>query len=181
MTPSLIPLCTGYRRLHLLFHFYDLFFIDLIFQGIVIKSCRHFTLLVLVFQFIPVLFILFINDLLTSTSSSIHSFADDTFLSSSFSFSPNEHAPTDIQLHRNILFMNLFSRYEYQISYNSMRMPFQSRVLFLSHAGALPLTVAFFSIKYQIFLSDSSQAIRLMSSPFGLSYDSLRRIGQTLE
>ena len=34
----------------------------------------------------PVLFILFINDLLTSTSSNIHSFADDT-LSSSFSFS----------------------------------------------------------------------------------------------
>ena len=50
----------------------------------------------------PVLFILFINDLLTSTSSSIHSFADDTFLSSSFSFNPNYHASTDIQLHRNI-------------------------------------------------------------------------------
>ena len=50
----------------------------------------------------PVLFILFINDLLTSTSSSIHSFAEDTFLSSSFSFNPNDHASTDIQLHRNI-------------------------------------------------------------------------------
>ena len=50
----------------------------------------------------PVLFILFINDLLTSTFSSIHSFADDTFLSSSFSFNPNDHASTDIQLHRNI-------------------------------------------------------------------------------
>ena len=50
----------------------------------------------------PVLFILFINDLLTSASSSIHSFADDTFLSSSFSFNPNDHASTDIQLHRNI-------------------------------------------------------------------------------
>ena len=50
----------------------------------------------------PVLFILFINDLLTSTSSSIHSFADDTFLSSSFSFNPNDHASTDIQLHSNI-------------------------------------------------------------------------------
>ena len=50
----------------------------------------------------PALFILFINDLLTSTSSSIHSFADDTFLSSSFSFNPNGHACTDIQLHRNI-------------------------------------------------------------------------------
>ena len=50
----------------------------------------------------PVLFILFINDLLTSTSSSIHSFADDTFLSSPFSSNPNDHASTDIQLHRNI-------------------------------------------------------------------------------
>ena len=49
----------------------------------------------------PVLFILFINDLLTSTSSSIHSFADDTLLSSSFSFNPNDHASTDIKLHRN--------------------------------------------------------------------------------
>ena len=35
-------------------------------------------------------------------SSSIHSFADDTFLSSSFSFNPNDHASIDIQLHRNI-------------------------------------------------------------------------------
>ena len=35
-------------------------------------------------------------------TSSIHSFADDTFLSSSFSFNPNDHASTDIQLHRNI-------------------------------------------------------------------------------
>ena len=50
----------------------------------------------------PVLFLLFINDLLTSTSSNIHSFADDTFLSSPFSFDPNDHASTDIQLHRNI-------------------------------------------------------------------------------
>ena len=50
----------------------------------------------------PVLFILFINDLLTSTSFSIHSFADDTFLSSSFLFNPNDYASTDIQLHRNI-------------------------------------------------------------------------------
>ena len=50
----------------------------------------------------PVLFILFINDLLTPTLSSIYSFADDTFLSSSFSFNPNDHASTDIQLHRNI-------------------------------------------------------------------------------
>ena len=48
-----------------------------------------------------VLFILFINDLLTSTSSSIHSFADDTFLSSSFSSNTNDHASTGIQLHRN--------------------------------------------------------------------------------
>ena len=48
-----------------------------------------------------VLFILFINYLLSSTSSSIHSFADYTFLSSSFSFNPNDHASTDIQLQRN--------------------------------------------------------------------------------
>ena len=50
----------------------------------------------------PVLFILFINDLLTSTSSSIYSFADDTFLTSSFSFNRNDHPSTDTQLHRNI-------------------------------------------------------------------------------
>ena len=50
----------------------------------------------------PVLFILFIDDMLTSTSSSIPSIADDTFPSSSFSFNPNDHASTDIQLHRNI-------------------------------------------------------------------------------
>ena len=50
----------------------------------------------------PVLFILFINDLLTSMSFSIHSFPDDTFLSSSFSFNPIDHASTDVQLHRNI-------------------------------------------------------------------------------
>ena len=49
----------------------------------------------------PVLFMLLINDLLTSTSSSIHSFADDTFVSFSFSFNANDHASTDIQLHRN--------------------------------------------------------------------------------
>ena len=49
-----------------------------------------------------ILFILFINDLLTSTSSSIHSFADDTFLGSSFLFNANDHASTDIPLYRNI-------------------------------------------------------------------------------
>ena len=49
----------------------------------------------------PVLFILFINYLLTSTSSSIHSFADDTFLSSKFSFNQNDHASTNIQVHRS--------------------------------------------------------------------------------
>ena len=43
-----------------------------------------------------------INDRITSMSSSIHSFADDTFLSSSFSFNPNDHAPSDIPLHRKI-------------------------------------------------------------------------------
>ena len=49
----------------------------------------------------PVLLIILIIDLLSSTSSSIHSFADDTFQSSSFSFNPNDHASTDIQLYRN--------------------------------------------------------------------------------
>ena len=49
----------------------------------------------------PVLLIIFIIDLLSSTSSSIHSFADDVFLRSSFSFIPNDHAATNIQLHRN--------------------------------------------------------------------------------
>ena len=50
----------------------------------------------------PVLFILFINDLLISTSSSIHSFADDTIVSSSFLFNPNGPASSDIPSHRNI-------------------------------------------------------------------------------
>ena len=44
----------------------------------------------------PVLFILFINDLLSSTSSSIFSFADDTYLSSSFSSSPQHFAYSNI-------------------------------------------------------------------------------------
>ena len=48
-----------------------------------------------------VLFILFINDLLTSMFSSIHSFADDTFLLSQFSSNQNDHASTNFQLHRN--------------------------------------------------------------------------------
>ena len=50
----------------------------------------------------PMYFILFINDLLASTSSNIRSFLIDTFLNSSFSFNPNNHAFTDISLHRNI-------------------------------------------------------------------------------
>ena len=50
----------------------------------------------------PVLSILFIDDLLTSTSSSIPAFADDTFLCSSFSFNTNNHAASDIPLHKNI-------------------------------------------------------------------------------
>ena len=45
---------------------------------------------------------LFINDMLTSTSSSIHSFADDTFLSSSFLCNPNDHASSDTPLNRYI-------------------------------------------------------------------------------
>ena len=50
----------------------------------------------------PVLFILLINDLLTSPSSDIHSFANDTFLRYSFSLNPHDHASTDIPLHRKI-------------------------------------------------------------------------------
>ena len=50
----------------------------------------------------PVLFMLFINDLLTSMSSSIHFFADDAFLISSFSFNPSDHASGDITLNTNI-------------------------------------------------------------------------------
>ena len=40
--------------------------------------------------------------MLTSTSSSIHSFADDTFLSSSFLCNPNDHASSDTPLYRYI-------------------------------------------------------------------------------
>ena len=49
----------------------------------------------------PVLFILFINDLPSSTSSSIHSFIDDPFLTSTFSFNLNDHAFSVIPIHRN--------------------------------------------------------------------------------
>ena len=50
----------------------------------------------------PVLFILFINDLLSSTSSSIFSFADDTYLSSSFLSNPQHLAYSNISPYRNI-------------------------------------------------------------------------------
>ena len=46
--------------------------------------------------FSPVLFILFINDLLSSTSSSVFPFADDTYLSSSFSSTPQHLAHSNI-------------------------------------------------------------------------------------
>ena len=49
----------------------------------------------------PVLFILFINDLLSSTSSSIFSFADDTYLSSSFSSNPQHLEYSNISPYRN--------------------------------------------------------------------------------
>ena len=49
----------------------------------------------------PVLFILFINDLLSSTSSSIFSFADDTYLSSSFPSSLLHFAYSNISSYRN--------------------------------------------------------------------------------
>ena len=48
-----------------------------------------------------VLFILFINDLLSSTSSSIFSYADDTYLSSSFSSNPQHLAYSDISSYRD--------------------------------------------------------------------------------
>ena len=49
----------------------------------------------------PALFILFINDLLSSTSSSIFSFADDTYLSSSFSSNPQHLAYSNISPYHN--------------------------------------------------------------------------------
>ena len=50
----------------------------------------------------PVFFILFLSDLLSSTSASMRSFADDTFLSLSISFNPNDHTYDDIALHASI-------------------------------------------------------------------------------
>ena len=49
----------------------------------------------------PVLFILFINDLLSSTSSSIFSLADDTYLCSSFSSNPQRLAYSNIALYHS--------------------------------------------------------------------------------
>ena len=50
----------------------------------------------------PVLFIFFINDLFSpDTSSSIFSFADDTHLSSSFSYNPQHPAYSNISPYRN--------------------------------------------------------------------------------
>ena len=49
----------------------------------------------------PVLFILFINDLYSSTSSSIYSFADDTYLSSSFPSNPQNLSYSNVSSYRN--------------------------------------------------------------------------------
>ena len=49
----------------------------------------------------PVLFILFVNNLLSSTSSSIYSFADDTYLSSSFSSNPQNLSDSNVLSYRN--------------------------------------------------------------------------------
>ena len=49
----------------------------------------------------PVLFILFISDLLSSTSSSIYSFADDTYLSSSFSSNSPNLSHSNVSSYRN--------------------------------------------------------------------------------
>ena len=51
--------------------------------------------------FSPVLFILFINDLLSSTSASIYSFADDTYLSSSFSSNPPNPSDSNVSSYHN--------------------------------------------------------------------------------
>ena len=51
----------------------------------------------------PVLIILFINDLLSSTSSSIFSFPDDTYLSSSFSSNPKHPTYSNISPYHNTL------------------------------------------------------------------------------
>ena len=48
----------------------------------------------------PVLFILFINDLLSCTSSSIYSFTDDTYLSSSFSSNSPNLSHSDVSSYR---------------------------------------------------------------------------------
>ena len=48
----------------------------------------------------PVLFILFVNDLLSSTSSSIYSFVDDTYLSSSFSSNPQNLSYSNVSSYR---------------------------------------------------------------------------------
>ena len=49
----------------------------------------------------PIPFILFINDMLSSTPSSIFSFPDDTYLSSDFSSNPRHLAYSNISLYRN--------------------------------------------------------------------------------
>lgn len=49
----------------------------------------------------PVLFLMFINDLLSSVTSSVHSYADDTYLSASYSFlKPKEVSEQNISLKR---------------------------------------------------------------------------------
>ena len=50
----------------------------------------------------PILFILFVNYLILSTPFTIHSFVDDAFLSSSFSFNTHDYTQGGIPLHRNI-------------------------------------------------------------------------------
>ena len=49
----------------------------------------------------PVLLILFTNDLLSSTSLSIYSFADDTYLSSSFPSNPQNLSYSNVSFYRN--------------------------------------------------------------------------------
>ena len=71
----------------------------------------------------PVLFILFIDDMLSSTSSSIFSFADDTYLSSSFSSNQQNLAYSNISPYRSTsasLLINDFTNYNHFATTNKI-------------------------------------------------------------
>lgn len=50
----------------------------------------------------PTLFIIFINDLLSCTDNSIHSYADDSSIHCSYKL-PNNHTSVDVRLARKIM------------------------------------------------------------------------------